>query len=152
MLSQTALMANRGYVFPSYTWSSNPITPVVPDSRWRARSAVIPLNAFVSGPLAGGPLYNSTITAPRAISDAWWDVVCPKSRRVYVDVDTTRQELGLDTEFPEGKRVFEQWSAKLSSLDASCVEVGGDHVWSFGYANTSATEAQACELTPICHD
>lgn len=129
MLSETALMGKRGYVFPAYVWSAFPLMPVVFD-HGHARSASIPLNAIVAGPVAGGPFPDSTYA--RSISEEWWEVVCPASKRVYVDVKAARQEMNLDGSFPDGKTVFEKWGKKLADMDAQCVEVRGDHIWSFG--------------------
>ena len=46
--------SNRVYVFEDYTWSHLPFPYTLYD--FALRSTRIPLNAFVVGPLPGGPL------------------------------------------------------------------------------------------------
>jgi hypothetical protein len=46
-----------------------------------------PLNAIVSGPVASGP-FESDDPAPHAVSQDWFDVVCPNDERRYIDINT----------------------------------------------------------------
>lgn len=137
MVSQIALLADRGYVFQPYIWSQNPITPVVMQRDLGFRSAQIPLNAFISGPIAGnGPWQNvntstsSPMSVPRSISYEWWETVCPPERRVQVDVHATRRELGIEWGAPV-RDIIERWADKLRAMNDTCVEVTGDRVFTF---------------------
>ena len=71
------------------------------------------------GPIAGGP-FPAQSPAPRAISEDWWDVVCPdwKIQRIRVDHD------GLDG--AEVSEVMERYVAALSESTESCVELDSD--------------------------
>ncbi|KAJ7833396.1 hypothetical protein B0H13DRAFT_2240372 [Mycena leptocephala] len=53
--------------------------------RERQAHAMTPLNAIVSGPVADGP-FESDDPAPRAVSRDWFDVVCARDERRYVDI------------------------------------------------------------------
>lgn len=141
MVSQIAVLANRGYVFPPYIWSTNRFTPVVLSHSLRLGSAVIPLNAFLSGPLAGGPYMDvgdgggnrdPHPRPPRSISYDWWETVCPPSRRVIIDVTATQRELGIELGYdPSGKDIQERWGKKLNDLNDTCIQVDGAHVFTF---------------------
>ncbi|KAG9008378.1 hypothetical protein FRB90_008935 [Tulasnella sp. 427] len=141
MVSQIALLADRGYVFQPYIWSQNPFTPVVPKLDWGFRSSRIPLNAFIGGPISGNEPWtvvnsdhsqsrNDSAAPPRSVSYEWWDVVCPPERRVLVDVHETRKELGIEWGAPV-RDIIERWADKLRAMNDTCVEVTGDRVFTF---------------------
>ncbi|KAG8956286.1 hypothetical protein FRC04_004366 [Tulasnella sp. 424] len=147
MVSQIALLANRGYVFQPYIWSTNSFTPVVMELNLNFRSAQIPLNAFISGPISGNDRWkvdagtqNASVSGeatlppqpspPRSISYDWWEVVCPPERRVFVDVLETRKELGIEWGAPV-KDIIERWAQKLRAMNDTCVEVSGDRLFTF---------------------
>lgn len=134
MTSQIALLSNRANAFPPYVWSSNEYSTIVLDKSssfpyFRFRSAKIPLTAFVSGPISGTG-DELIVGAPRAISEDWWDTVCPPERQVRVDVQETRKELDLDG--ADGQTVLRKWSEKLEAMKDSCIVVDGGHVFTFG--------------------
>lgn len=131
MVSQIALVSYRAYAFQPYIWSSNPFSSVVPghhEDKMGLASASIPLNAFVSGPVAGGVM--NTTANPRFISWEWWEKVCPPERRVIVNVPETQKELGIEA--AEGKEVVEAWGKKLREMEDSCIQVDGGRVYGWG--------------------
>src|ERR1700730_2782067 len=77
LMSYLAYRSRRSFVFEDYVWSHTVFPYTIYDLS--LRPARIPLNAFISGPTAGGPM-----PAPRAISSQWWETVCPKEKRTIV--------------------------------------------------------------------
>ncbi|KAG8894617.1 hypothetical protein FRB99_001099, partial [Tulasnella sp. 403] len=77
MLSQVAYASGRAKVFHDYIWSVRPNMPIVIDNDLTPRSARIPLNAFLGGPLAGGswargtPVVNGTIGDHGSKEERW---------------------------------------------------------------------------------
>lgn len=143
MVAQIALLADRGYAFQPYIWSTNPFTPVVAQLDLSFRSAQIPLNAFISGPISGNDRWefkagaqNESMSStashppPRSISYDWWEVVCPPERRVVVDVQQTCRELGIEWGAPV-RDIIERWAQKLHAMNDTCVEVSGDRLFTF---------------------
>ncbi|KAH8107446.1 hypothetical protein DFH11DRAFT_1189477 [Phellopilus nigrolimitatus] len=112
LMSQLAYLSNRSFVFEDYTWSHTPLPYSIYD--FALRPARIPLNAFISGPSAGGPM-----SAPRAVSADYWERVCPPAKRVMIS-SKDAPDLG------EGDELMEWWVNKLRSIPEGCVEVGND--------------------------
>lgn len=82
MLSHLAYITKRSYVFDDYTWSRLPL-PCTVDSL-SLRPTRIPLNAFISGPAAGGLTSTSSSThesLPRAVHREFWELICPTENR-----------------------------------------------------------------------
>ncbi|KAG9043944.1 hypothetical protein FS837_008964 [Tulasnella sp. UAMH 9824] len=144
MSAQLSYMSNRAYVFQPYMWNTRSWKPVQLDGN-HYRSNWIPLNAFLSGPAAGGPFGPGTGTtksgerapweAPRSVSYDWYDEVCPPNRRVYLDIDELRTHLGL-VESDRGpanntKEMLVGLSRYLREMDDNCVTLTGDHVFTF---------------------
>jgi hypothetical protein len=85
-----AYRANRSYVFEDHIWYKKTMLP------WKIydfslKPIRMPLNAFISGPTAGSPSHH-----PTAVSEKFWNVVCPLEKRTKIDgkdapvlVDTT---------------------------------------------------------------
>lgn len=112
-----AHLAGRVYVFEDYTWSHLPLPYTVYD--FALRSTRIPLNAFITGPLAGGslPAPEQNAVQKRAISAAFYEQVCPRS------AVRTVSSVGAPTEV-EGSALLDWWVARLSDVHgARCVEV-----------------------------
>lgn len=76
--AQMAYMSNRAYAFQPYLWDIHAWYRTVMDGDTE-RSAVIPLNTFLNGPAAGGPMPTpanpNEPPAPRAVSWHWFDEV-----------------------------------------------------------------------------
>ncbi|KAF8215198.1 hypothetical protein K438DRAFT_1561906 [Mycena galopus ATCC 62051] len=117
VMGYLAHLAGRVYVFEDYTWSHLPMPYTVYD--FALRSTRIPLNAFVAGPLAGGPLPSPEENAveKRAVSAAFYEKACPRSAIHLVS------SVGAPTE-AEGSALVEWWVRRLSDVQgARCVEV-----------------------------
>jgi hypothetical protein len=108
-MSYLAFLAKRSFVFEDYVWSHTPLPYTIYDLA--LRPARIPLNAFISGPTAGGPM-----AAPRAISAKWWDTVCPKAKRIVITSKGAPNEA-------EGSAIIDWWLEKLNTVSGGCVEV-----------------------------
>ncbi|KAJ7077968.1 hypothetical protein C8R43DRAFT_1245318 [Mycena crocata] len=76
VMGYLAHLAGRVYVFEDYVWSHSPLPYTIYDFALRATR--IPLNAFVTGPLAGGQL-DQNAAHKRAVSAAFYEKVCPRS-------------------------------------------------------------------------
>jgi hypothetical protein len=73
-MSYLAYMLNRSFVFEDYVWSHTLFPYTIYDLALRPKR--VPLNAFISGPTAGGPMsppssYSSSQQALHAISAEW---------------------------------------------------------------------------------
>jgi hypothetical protein len=108
-MSYLAFLAKRSFVFEDYVWSHTPLPVTIYDLA--LRPARIPLNAFISGPTAGGPM-----TSPRAISAKWWNTVCPKAKRVVISSKGAPNDA-------EGSVIVDWWLEKLNTISGGCVEV-----------------------------
>ncbi|KAJ7140132.1 hypothetical protein C8R46DRAFT_1361342 [Mycena filopes] len=117
VMGYLAHLTGRAYVFEDYTWSHSPLPYTIYDFALRATR--IPLNAFVTGPLAGGPLPAPDDRAfqKRAVSAAFYEKVCPRA------VIHSVSSVGAPTE-AEGSALLEWWVKRLSDVHgARCVEV-----------------------------
>lgn len=162
MSAEIAYLSNRAYAFQPYLWDIQTRESAVIDviDGVTLRSAIIPLNAFISGPAAGGSMPAPTDPndgrRPRSVSWKWYDQVpllllffspcigcadrtrgahlqvCPQERRTYVDAKVVRRLRDIPEERrPSGKEILEAWAAELGNMTESCVVVTGDHVWTF---------------------
>jgi hypothetical protein len=115
MFSYLAYSTNRSFVFEDYTWSHLPSLYTLYD--FALRPTRIPLNAYISGPTAGGPMDNSPESPPRAVSFDFWKTVCPPSdRHIINSVDSP-----LDLHGPD---LIQWWKEKIESYDhITCLEV-----------------------------
>ncbi|KDQ50805.1 hypothetical protein JAAARDRAFT_41747 [Jaapia argillacea MUCL 33604] len=114
MMSHLAYLSNRSYVFEDYTWSRLPFPYTIYD--FALRPTHIPINAFISGPSAGGPLESH-----RAVSVEHWDAVCPRSKRRIISIADAPTSATAD-----GKAVMEWWVNRLSEVKEACVEIDQD--------------------------
>ncbi|KAJ7068982.1 hypothetical protein B0H15DRAFT_751878, partial [Mycena belliarum] len=110
-----AYMSGRAYVFSEYVWA--PQHYQWPDQQPEG-GARTPLSAIVSGPLAGGP-WAAGDPAPRSVSEAWFDVVCPpQSRRLIRTPDVK----SLIRDAP-GDALFAHWQQLLLHAPEGCIEI-----------------------------
>ncbi|KAH9480254.1 Strobilurin A biosynthesis cluster protein l1 [Psilocybe cubensis] len=77
-----------------------------------------PLNAFFSGPTAGGP-WGPGDSSPRSISDKWYEVVCPKEERKYINTHDVKPAIYWE----DGIVIFDHWRTILSEAPEQCIEV-----------------------------
>lgn len=136
LLSYIAYATNRSFVFSDYTWSHTPLPFTIDD--YSLRPARMPLNAFISGPTAGGPISTShsqhTLKLPvdssaridtdlRAVHLVYFDAVCPQNKRVRLtSADVPR--LGDGT--LDGNELLATWVDWLSRdevINEPCVVV-----------------------------
>ncbi|PPQ67723.1 hypothetical protein CVT25_009329 [Psilocybe cyanescens] len=113
-----AYSSNRGYVFHDFIWT--PSHYPWPVSAYHSREWLprTPLNALISGPSAGGS-WEEGDKAPRSISEAWFDIVCPKSERRIINTRDVKSEVN----WADGKVIFEKWRKLLNDAPERCVEV-----------------------------
>lgn len=121
-MSHLAYLTNRSYVFEDYTWSRSPLPYSLYD--FSLRPTRIPLNAFIAGPIAGGPMpFNPNhpeTQAPRAVSAEYWDAVCGDEKDVVV---VSSRDARTDT---EGSEMMGWWVEKLGEGEyggARCLSV-----------------------------
>lgn len=115
MLSYLAYITNRSFVFDDYTWSRLPLPYTIYD--FALRPARIPLNALITGPIAGGLMPSSPKSLPRAVSAEFWQVICPpERRRVITSKDSPKGLSGLS--------LVTWWKDMIEKHeDAICLEI-----------------------------
>ncbi|KAF8223037.1 hypothetical protein L208DRAFT_1445776 [Tricholoma matsutake] len=109
LMSYLAYTANRSFVFEDYVWSHLPFPYTIYD--FALRPVRVPLNAFISGPTAGGPMPLS-----QAISAEFWETICPPERRRVIS-----SKDGPDN--AEGQEIIEWWVDRLKNVQEECVEI-----------------------------
>ncbi|KAJ6453085.1 hypothetical protein C8R45DRAFT_1039525 [Mycena sanguinolenta] len=117
VMGYLAHLSGRVYVFEDYTWSHLPTPYTIYD--FALRSTRIPLNAFIAGPLAGGPfpVPDENAVEKRAVSAAFYEKACPRSAVHLVS------SVGAPTD-AEGSALLEWWVKRLSDVHgARCVEI-----------------------------
>ncbi|KAI3614845.1 hypothetical protein WG66_003282 [Moniliophthora roreri] len=102
MNAHLAYESKRAYIFQDYV-SNVPRTP---------------LNAIISGPTAGG-LWDAGDDAPRSVTEAWFDVVCPQGERRIINT----REVKPDIMEAPGLVVFETWRKLLHDAPERCIEI-----------------------------
>ncbi|KAJ7765678.1 hypothetical protein B0H16DRAFT_1661505 [Mycena metata] len=116
MNAHLAYVSGRSYVFQDFVWTREHYQ--WPAETWVNVNPRTPLNAIVSGPIAGGP-FESDDPAPRAISEDWFDAVCPLWSRTYINVRDVKPAL-VDA---PGTEVLATWQKLLRDSPARCIEV-----------------------------
>ncbi|KAJ6550098.1 hypothetical protein B0H19DRAFT_951655 [Mycena capillaripes] len=116
MNAHLAYVSGRAYVFQDYYWAQDHY--LWPKETWLIPKPRTPLNAIVSGPVAGGA-FESDDTAPRAVSEDWFDVVCPWHKRRYIN---TRDIKPAVAQAP-GIDVLNHWAAVLRDAPDRCIEI-----------------------------
>ncbi|KAK7060401.1 hypothetical protein VNI00_001166 [Paramarasmius palmivorus] len=111
-----AYESNRAYVFQDYIWKRE----YYPWSTWKIGGIFphTPLNAIISGPTAGGS-WEPGDSAPRSISDKWFDIVCPKSERRIINTRDVKPAI----QWADGITIFETWKKLLLEAPERCIEV-----------------------------
>ncbi|KAJ7461220.1 hypothetical protein FB451DRAFT_490693 [Mycena latifolia] len=116
MNAHLAYVSGRAYVFQDYYWSHEHYQ--WPKEHWVSVNPRTPLNAIVSGPVAGGP-FEPDDPAPRAVSEDWFDVVCPRRERRYINTRDVKPAVAT----AEGINVLRHWQALLQSAPERCIEI-----------------------------
>ena len=108
-MSYLAYQANRSFVFEDYVWSHLPFQYTLYD--FALRPVRIPLNAFISGPTAGGPMPHSL-----AISAEFWELICPPEKRRVISSNDS-------PDHTEGQIIVEWWLNRLKDVEDECIEI-----------------------------
>ncbi|KAJ7696365.1 hypothetical protein B0H16DRAFT_1350503 [Mycena metata] len=126
-----AYLSHRAYVFPAYVPRDHPPFPDTLEDGTR-HWLRIPMNALVSGPTGGGPLSaNGTDSLMRrAVSQEWWDTVCPKQDVVVVKLHDAQHELRVDDK-TDAAELSVRWAKKLREMSAPCVSIEGGPVFHY---------------------
>ncbi|GLB42102.1 putative GDP-fucose protein O-fucosyltransferase [Lyophyllum shimeji] len=109
LLHYLAFKSNRSYVFEDYVWSHLPFPYTIYD--FALRPVRIPLNAFISGPTAGGPMEPNL-----AVSAEFWESVCPPDRRRIISSKDAPSHV-------QGSVIIDWWVARLKDVLDECVEI-----------------------------
>ncbi|KAJ1304800.1 hypothetical protein OPQ81_005936 [Rhizoctonia solani] len=121
-----AYESDRAPVFsPFEAWAHPPRDDKTPTGERKV--LVIPSNALFSGPAAGAP-WGPGDHHPRAISDKWWNVVCPLWKRKVIKADEIVEQIGKEL---DGVTVLNEWTSLLKDIPEKCVEIIGTQVFDF---------------------
>jgi hypothetical protein len=132
MYTHLAYLTDRAYVFPSYTPRDHPPFPDTLANGTR-HMLNIPMNAFVSGPTGGGPLSadgQSDPLARRAISEEWWNLVCPPETVKVVNFYQAIKKLRLDTN-SDGEEMVARWAHMVLKMSEPCVSIAVGSVFDY---------------------
>ncbi|KAF9258031.1 hypothetical protein L218DRAFT_878110 [Marasmius fiardii PR-910] len=116
MSAHLAYISNRTYVFQDYVWKKEYYT--WPSSQWRTNPPRTPLNALIFGPAAGG-LFDPNDPSPRAVSEKFFDIVCPHDRRKLLHTEDIKPNIG----WASGIDILHSWAKILRDEPAKCVEI-----------------------------
>lgn len=140
--SYIAYLSGRTYVFPPLLWDPFTTAPYSPintssthlSSSYTYRASRIPLTAYISGPTSGSS-WPEGVTAPRAVSEAWWDKMCAQEDRLHINTTMVNTKIGVDFERDEGSEIVSKWAEYLKRLDARCVNIqwGNERIIDFLY-------------------
>ena len=119
MNAHLAHESKRAYVFQDYVWKRDYYS--WPESQFRQDPPRTPLNALIAGPTAGGP-WEADDESPRAVSEEWFDIVCPPHERRIIN---TRDVKPAVRDSP-GDKVFAHWAKLLGKAPERCVEITAD--------------------------
>lgn len=116
MNAHLAYMSKRAYVFSEYVWA--PVHYLWPASQQPEGGPRTPLNALISGPMAGG-LWDEGDDAPRSVSEHFFDIVCPQEERRLIYTPDIKPAV---VDLP-GDAVFAHWQKLLLEAPERCIEV-----------------------------
>ncbi|KDR82440.1 hypothetical protein GALMADRAFT_237765 [Galerina marginata CBS 339.88] len=116
MDSWLAYKSNRTYVFHDFAWSDKHYP--WPAHKFREWTPHTPLNALISGPSVGGAWEDGDLS-PRAVSNQWFDVVCPKAERRYINTHDVKPAIYWE----DGAVIFAHWQKILIEAPERCIEV-----------------------------
>ncbi|TDL18006.1 hypothetical protein BD410DRAFT_775400 [Rickenella mellea] len=124
-LAHLAYASQRSFVFDPYEWDPKA------KGKWskfgdKVVPARIPLNALVSGPMAGGPVKNDR-TMPRAVNKAYFDKVCPHP--TVIPGDVVPEGVGST----DGNFIMVKWVKKLLTMTDRCIRLDGSNSQIFPY-------------------
>ncbi|ELU38209.1 hypothetical protein AG1IA_07763 [Rhizoctonia solani AG-1 IA] len=112
--THVAHKAGRAYVHIPFHAAAHPAMGLGSKAPW------IPLNAFMDAPTAGG-VWPGGDPTPRAVSEEWYDTICPKGDRVVLDTEKVAGHLKES----DAQTLIDFWAQKLKDMDDKCVEIDG---------------------------
>jgi hypothetical protein len=65
---------------------------------------------------------------PRAVSQKYWELVCPESERRVVDADEVMKQVGRDS---DGIKMLTEWTKLTKDMPERCIELKGTQVFDF---------------------
>ena len=75
----------------------------------------------------GGP-WPAGDKTPRAVTEEWYDTICPMKDRVRLDTETVAGHL----KDADAQTLIDFWSKKLREMDDRCIEIDGrEQVFNF---------------------
>ncbi|KAF8312145.1 hypothetical protein DL93DRAFT_2082576 [Clavulina sp. PMI_390] len=130
--TEIARRSGRAYVFTPFIWD-----PYVGDAyveinandhlaggKTKQRAARVPLRAFIDSPTSGAPWPDGdSPRVPRAVSDAWFDRMCPQEKRVQLDASKVNPKIGVDFAKDEGIDIIERWAKLLREMETPCATI-----------------------------
>jgi len=126
-----AFLSNRAYVFTDVTFTEN--------FDYKNHEDWHPINTFINGPTAGGPLPPVLAAAgiPRAVARDYFEEMCPASRRTVVKVEDIHAKYGMSHE-SDGLPTLENWARELRDMPDLCVEIHphSPHIFDFPLINS----------------
>ncbi|KAF8595320.1 hypothetical protein BDV93DRAFT_501353 [Ceratobasidium sp. AG-I] len=118
--------SNRAPVFSSFeAWAHPPRDDTTPSGDREV--LVVPYTALLSGPTAGSP-WPKGDSHPRAISQSWWEVVCPPSKRHILDGHQVMDKIGKDS---DGIRLLTEWTKVVRDAPGGCLEITGTRAFDY---------------------
>ncbi|KAJ1302996.1 hypothetical protein OPQ81_011199 [Rhizoctonia solani] len=121
-----AYETDRAPVFsPFEAWAHPPREDTTANGQRRV--LVIPYNALLSGPTSGMS-WGPGDQHPRAVSQNFWEVVCPASERRIVDADEVMKQVGRES---DGIRMLTEWTKLIRGMPERCVEIKGTQTFDF---------------------
>ncbi|KAH7314014.1 hypothetical protein B0J17DRAFT_352196 [Rhizoctonia solani] len=127
-----AYETDRAPVFsPFDAWAHPPRDDTAEDGQRKVLS--IPYNALLSGP-ASGMSWGPGDQHPRAVSQNYWEVVCPESERRIVDANEVMNQIGEDSDGvkirdSDGIRILSEWNKLIRAMPERCVEIKGTQIF-----------------------
>lgn len=118
MNAHLSYVAGRTYVFQDFVWKAEYYP--WPESKMYENPPRTPLNALISGPAAGGA-WDPEDPAPRAVSENWFEVVCPWAERTKINTRDVKPAVW----HAPGDEVLAHWAKALRDSPASCLEIVG---------------------------
>ena len=111
-----AYKSKRAYVFRDHVWS--PEHYLWHSLKYWLSRPRTPINAFISGPPAGGS-WDPDDNAPRSISEHWFNIVCPKSERRIIYTGDVKPAINWES----GDVIFKHWERLLTDAPERCIEI-----------------------------
>lgn len=128
--TEIARRSGRAYVFTPFIWDPYAAEDTYvettasnyPTGQGKMRAARVPLRAYIESPTSGAPWPDDDST-PRAVSDKWYDRMCPQEKRMQIDARKINKEIGVDLEKDEGVTIVNKWATYLRNLDVQCANL-----------------------------